>query len=149
MTRDQFIARLLEVWFVSLNDHVYTRFNGIKHTYTLYLVENMDLFMHMGREYTFDELEQFLIDKGIIENPFDAHKYLIERGWKEYPADPSVYYTIASGDLGLGINLGPCSCLVNGNQMARYWNFGNDKKVTKQSCDKAIALVEFLIELEQ
>jgi hypothetical protein len=103
MDRKQFIARLEEVGFrndsIAYGRDVYSfelKYQ-IEYIRIALPVNHSDVFisLHPYELYGFNELEKFLIDKGIVEKPFDAHAYLLNRGWKTSQGD---YLTFIKDD---------------------------------------------------
>ena len=76
MTRNEFIKRIEEVGFI---EHPEASTRGIylhsNRIHLLALISNKDLFTSDDMCYSFDELEQYLANEGIVEKPFDVTSF--------------------------------------------------------------------------
>jgi hypothetical protein len=151
MTRDQFVARLEEAGFTvhrKYKSYYYVILKWSRNNIFIKLIDNKDLFIHeqdnKQNAYFYSELDQFLIDKGIVENSFDAHEYLLSKGFKHHNILSIDCYSSDKYKIVLKTHNNIISVeavLYNGSE----WLF---EGITQLSCDKAIKLIEFLNNLE-
>lgn len=134
MTREEFIKRLEEVGFkpTSVPALYYIKSPSIC---GLRITNNRGSFICDNDLYYFTELEQFLIDKGIVEKLFNAHEYLLSKGFHR---NVGGYW---KGHFKVTIEE---NILIRTNTVDVLFQHN-----TKQSIDKAIKLIDFLIELEK
>lgn len=141
MNREQFITRLEEVGFYREDDDLPDLYSHKKLIVPIALYWNKEIFCDDQDAYFFDELEQFLLDKGIVEPKFDAHSYLLSKGYSnDYFRyhHPSASYKICS--------------VNNRTEVSRTDRDGNTwtfEGVTKESCDKAIGLINYLDSIDK
>jgi len=154
MTREEFIARLEEVGFrndfIVYGRDVYSFELKYQIEYiriALPVNNNYDVFinLHPYELYGFNELEQFLIDKGIVDKEFDPFEYLLSREDFIHTQEHRII-----GDM-----------FVKGEYKLFNKTFNDTLEVegpgfeiifesnSKKSIDKAIKLIDFLIELEK
>lgn len=149
MTRKEFIKKLEEVGFIlSRYSHISWVYGDMEEAIQVY--SNRDFFSAgEGKLYTFDELEQFLIERGIGEPKFRAWAYLWNRNYDCSEKDEGYekYYKIGTDNLysyRIGLNYD--------HDMVSIWlgiNQVHFKGITPESCDKAIKLIEFLEQLDK
>lgn len=177
ISREQFIKRLEEVGFILKENNVYIYDKWCN----MFLYSNKDFFVYQPYEeweakdnpelYSFDELEQFLIDNGIVEKEFDAHEYLIGKGFISVPTYTPMHTAleaIQADTRGYKINNYilfidfyknniTVKSTTNFFKIALYKEGDSNNSVLfsykffikdlKESCDKAIKLIESLEQL--